>query len=263
MIQGYNGLAVTDSKSQVIVAAHAYGTVAEGQFFPEMLERTDGSMRAVKGKKNPLAGAVILGDNAYFSEDNLYAAKAKALEAVIPDEQYRNRDDELKEGARRKGKELFDARYFKHVQKGNYYKCPNGKKLVFKGKVTLNRNEGYKYQSSVSACAGCPFVARCLHTKKKQKKYRTLYIPVLKYEENLCQKMREKIDTPKYKKLYSKRLGIVEPVFANITYCKGINRFTLRGQEKVSVQWKLYCIVHNIGKCNMAANNAKKAKKAV
>ena len=64
--------------------------------------------------------------------------------------------------------------------------------------------------------------------------------------------MREKIDKPKYKKLYSNRLKIIEPVFANITYCKGITRFTLRGSEKVNIQWKLYCIVHNIGKCNGA-----------
>jgi hypothetical protein len=64
--------------------------------------------------------------------------------------------------------------------------------------------------------------------------------------------MREKIDTPKYKKLYSRRLAIIEPVFADITYCKGITRFTLKTQKKVMIQWLLYCIVHNIGKCNMA-----------
>jgi len=41
-------------------------------------------------------------------------------------------------------------------------------------------------------------------------------------------------------------------VFANITYCKGITRFTLRGRIKVNIQWKLYCIVHNMGKINRA-----------
>ena len=263
VIQGYNGLAVTDSKKQVIVAANAYGTVAEGQFFPEMLKRTERSMRAVKGEKNPLEGTVLLGDNAYFSESNLYTAKNKQMEAIIPDEQYRNRDEVLKEGERRKGKEKFDVRDFKYNEKGKCYVCANGKKLVFKSKVKLNRNEGYKYQSKASDCASCPYAAKCIHSNKKQKKYRTLYIPVLKYGENLCQKMRERIDTSKYKKLYSKRLGMVEPVFANITYCKGISRFTLRGQEKVSIQWKLYCIVHNIGKCNMAEKMGKRRNKAI
>jgi len=38
VIQGYDGLAVTDSKNQIIVAAGAYGSVAEGQYFGQMLE---------------------------------------------------------------------------------------------------------------------------------------------------------------------------------------------------------------------------------
>jgi hypothetical protein len=74
--------------------------------------------------------------------------------------------------------------------------------------------------------------------------------------------MRENIDKPKYRNLYSNRMRIIEPVFANITYNKGMARFMLRGQKKVSVQWQLYCIVHNIGKCNMAAKYKKKKKKA-
>ena len=258
VIQGYNGIAVADGKNQVIVAANAYGSVSEGQFFTEMLEQTERNMRTVKRKRKPLKGTVILGDTAYFSEDNLQAAKRKETEAVIPDEQYRNRDEQLKEGERREGKERFDARYFKHVKQGNYYVCPNGKKLIYRGKVKLNRNEGQKYQSKTVDCNGCPYAERCIHSNRKQRKQRTLYIPISKYKENLAQKMREKIDKPKYKRIYSRRMQIVEPVFADITYCKGITRFTLRGQRKVNTQWQLYCVVHNIGKCNMAERKKKK-----
>ena len=35
--------------------------------------------------------------------------------------------------------------------------------------------------------------------------------------------------------------------FANIQN-KGMRRFTLRGQKKVSAQWKLFTMVHNIEK---------------
>ena len=259
VIQGFNGLAVGDSKTQVIVAAHAYGTVSEGQYFTEMLEETERSMRMVKGEENPLEGTVMLGDTGYFSEENLQAANAKGVEAIIPDEQFRNRDEEMNEGERRKGKERLDARYFNYVEDGNYYICPNGKKLMHRGKTKLNRSEGNKYESKASDCKGCPYADECIHTKSSKKQYRTLYIPITTYEENLCQKMREKIDTPKCKKTYSNRLKIIEPVFANITYCKGMDRFTLRGEEKVTIQWKLYSIVHNIGKCNMAKKRKRKA----
>jgi transposase len=254
VIQGYNGIAVADSKSQVIVAANAYGTVAEGQFFPEMLEKTETNMRLLKGKEQPLKGVVMLGDNAYFSEDNLQAAKKKEVEAIIPDEQFRNRDEDLKDGKRRKDKERFDLRHFKYVEDGDYYICPNKKKLMFRSKVKLNRNEGNKYQSKASDCFGCPYVEKCLQSKKKEKRYRTLYVPISKYKENLSQKMRERIDKPKYKRLYSHRLGIIEPVFSNITYCKGMARFTLRSQRKVAIQWLLFCIVHNISKCSLTGS---------
>jgi transposase len=248
VIQGYNGIAVADGKNQIIVAAGAYGSVAEGPYFEEMLEKTERTMRAVKGE-NPLKGTVILGDTAYFSEDNLQAVKRKEAEAVIPDQQYRNRDEKLKDGERREGKERYDARYFKYEKEGNYYVCPNGKKLIFKGKAQLNRNEGNKYESKKNDCKGCAHIDKCIRRGKKQKEYRTLYIPISKYEENLSQQMREKIDTAKYRKIYSRRMRIIEPVFADITYCKGVTRFTMRTQAKVTIQWLLYCIMHNIGKC--------------
>jgi hypothetical protein len=60
--------------------------------------------------------------------------------------------------------------------------------------------------------------------------------------------MREKIDTPEGRKTYSKRIGIVDPVFGNIRSCKKMDRFTLRGKVKVNIQWKLCCLVHNIEK---------------
>jgi len=60
--------------------------------------------------------------------------------------------------------------------------------------------------------------------------------------------MAAKIDSDEGRRIYSQRLGIVEPVFANIRTHKVMNRFTLRGKIKVNIQWLLYCMVHNIGK---------------
>jgi hypothetical protein len=49
-------------------------------------------------------------------------------------------------------------------------------------------------------------------------------------------------------RLYSQRIATVEPVFANLRHHKRLNRFTLRGKAKVSTQWQLWCLVHNIEK---------------
>ncbi len=65
---------------------------------------------------------------------------------------------------------------------------------------------------------------------------------------NLIDEMKAKIDSELGKRIYARRLGIVEPVFANICVHKRMHRFTLRSKSKVDVQWRLFALVHNIGK---------------
>jgi hypothetical protein len=60
--------------------------------------------------------------------------------------------------------------------------------------------------------------------------------------------MKRRLDAPEGRARYGKRFGTVEPVFGNLRYNKGLDRFTLRGREKVDGQWKLFCLVHNIEK---------------
>jgi hypothetical protein len=66
--------------------------------------------------------------------------------------------------------------------------------------------------------------------------------------ETWTSRMKRKIDTDPGRRRYSRRLGIVEPVFANICDKRGLRRFSHRGKTKVNTQWLLYCMVHNIGK---------------
>jgi transposase len=249
VIQGYNGIAVADSENQVIVAAEVFGSVYEGEQFPHMLDEVEKNMAEITGKEEPLKGKTILADTGYFSEDNLQAAQGKEVEAIIPDPQFRMRDEVFTEGkyGEYHEKARFDSRDFKYNEKENSYTCPNGKTLKYRGETQLNSNRGDKYQASVKDCKTCLLREKCI--KSKTGKYRTLYIPIKEYEENLCKKMKDKIDDPKARKVYGKRMQIIEPVFADITYCKGMNRFTLRSKVKVNIQWLLYCIVHNLGKC--------------
>ena len=62
------------------------------------------------------------------------------------------------------------------------------------------------------------------------------------------ERIKRAIDSERGKQLYGRRFATVEPVFGNIRHNKGLNRFTLRGRQKVDGQWKLYCLVHNIEK---------------
>ncbi len=69
---------------------------------------------------------------------------------------------------------------------------------------------------------------------------RHLSVPIAVTPGNLIKEMAEKIDTEKGRDIYYQRIAIGEPVFANIKYGKGLNRFALKGKVKVNIQWILY-----------------------
>jgi hypothetical protein len=63
-----------------------------------------------------------------------------------------------------------------------------------------------------------------------------------------CHRMIEIVDSPAGRHGYAQRMVIVEPVLGNIKNSKKMNRFTLRGLQKATVQWLYYSLVHNIEK---------------
>jgi len=48
--------------------------------------------------------------------------------------------------------------------------------------------------------------------------------------------------------MITRRVATVEPKFGNQRGNKPLCRFSLRGQQKVDGQGKLYCLMHNIEK---------------
>lgn len=58
-------------------------------------------------------------------------------------------------------------------------------------------------------------------------------------------RMERKLRTKRGQEIYQKRACSVEPVFGQMEG-RGLNRFLLRGVEKVSMEWSLFCTTHNI-----------------
>jgi transposase len=65
-------------------------------------------------------------------------------------------------------------------------------------------------------------------------------------EASVKEKMHHKLRTAAGKALYAARKHIVEPVFGQIKGARGIRTFLLRGLEKVSAEWNLICLSHNL-----------------
>jgi IS5 family transposase len=62
------------------------------------------------------------------------------------------------------------------------------------------------------------------------------------------QKARELLSSEQGVKHRKQRAQDVEPVFANIKQNKGFRRFMLRGKEKVTAEFGLIAIAHNLMK---------------
>lgn len=261
VIQGYNANALVDEKHQIIIHAQAFGQGQDSENIAPMLEGAKTNLQDA-GWKEPLKDKVITADSSYFSIDNLQACEEYEVDAYIPDKGFRNRDPRLAEAWKYKRpagwmkkvykpkKGLFRSEDFKFDNQRGRLICPAGNAMYIRNR-NFKLKEGYKginYQAPKTACRNCGLRSKCLQNPKTES--RQVYVFYEKRGGSLTDDMKQKIDTVDGRKTYSKRLAIVEPVFANIRTQKRMDRFTLCGNIKINIQWKLYCLVHNIEKIN-------------
>jgi len=80
--------------------------------------------------------------------------------------------------------------------------------------------------------------------------------PAPSVEANVKEKMQHKLRSASGRALYAARKHVVEPVFGQIKSARGIRKFLLRGLEKVSAEWQLICLTHNLLKIWRRSNSA-------
>jgi transposase len=244
-IQGYNGMAMVDEKKQVVVYAEAFGTNGEGKHLSDMIEKTEDQLKEA-GLSENLEEKRFIADTNYFSEENCKYLEEKKIDGYIPDQFFRKRDPRFPEGnSHRERKGLYKQDKFIYDEDKNCYTCPGGKCLRYDSRKNSRGYIGRYYRARKEDCHYCHLRPQCL---QKNAGARSLFIIDIQKPRTYSEMMMRKIDTPYGRDMYSRRMGIVEPVFANIKTHKGLNRFTLRGKAKVNVQWLLFCCVHNIGK---------------
>jgi transposase len=259
VIQGYNANAMVDEKNQVIVHAEAFGKGEDGTHMEPMLKGTKEKLESI-GREDSLKETQISADTSYYSVKNLETCKEEEVDAYVPDPQFRKRDIRFAEAGRHR--RSVDKRHERYKSKKRWFTvddfhiddrtgkliCPAGHGLYIRNR-NFQTADGYKaiaYQAPKTACRDCQLRSKCL--RKPNTESRQVHVFYGKRPGSLTDEMKQKIDTPDGRRAYSKRLGIVEPVFGNIRSCKRMDRFTLRGRIKVNIQWLLYCLVHNIEK---------------
>lgn len=263
VIQGYNGVASVDSKHQIIVHAEAFGQVNEHDLLEPMIERTVENFSVISDPKD-IADTRLTADSGFHTEDNMKMLARKQIDGYVADNQMRKRDPRFadsggykerhrKERAAFEGRSgLFKVEDFTFPDGLSHCICPAGKRLYANGNnITIGKFKAHKFRGPKEACLPCKLRSQCLRNPENPKGTRQVAYFLGRTEKGkntFTEKMKRKIDSVVGRHFYNKRLGTVEPVFANICSTIGLNRFTLRGKPKVNNQWLMYCMVHNLKK---------------
>ncbi|MGI9570672.1 MAG: transposase, partial [Desulfobulbia bacterium] len=247
-VQGYNAQAIVDSKHQVIVHGQAIGKGPDNANLPPVIDGAKDNLESIGKPAEYFEDKILTADSSYHSITNLNKCNEEKIDAYIPDNKFRNRDERLasRVGYRPRSKK-FTFADFQYDRDKDQYICPNGKRLKRFAKPGLHKGKLLRrYISSEKDCRRCQLRAKCLRYTDAKRRYFTYYADAS--GENISQAMVKKIESQKGRRIYPQRIGIVEPVFANIRVHKRLDKFNLRSKIKVNIQWLLYCMVHNIEK---------------
>jgi len=227
-----------------------------------MIEGARENFETIGNKKDVFKGAKLTADSGFHTEANMKEVMAQGIDAYIADTGFRKRDprfsgvDRYKERFRKERAEYYGAadlyrphRDFTISEDKSHCICPAGKRLYRNGgNVVVKGQRAIKFHGRKTDCRVCELRERCLRHPDRTEARQVYFFQgsAESKPETFTHKMKRKIDSLRGRLIYNRRLGTAEPPFAHIRYALGLSRFTLRGRRKVDIQWKLYCMVHNL-----------------
>ena len=255
VIQGYNGVAATDGKHQVIVEAEAFGEGQEHDLLEPMVEGVRKNFQEIGKEEDVFQKAKLLADSGYHSEKNMEMLTIEGIDAYVADNRFRKRDprfadyEKYKDAARKdwaNGKpKLFRTEDFIFDQDMRHCICPAGRRLYRSGANA----KAHRFKGTQTTCVSCALRAKCIRNPEKTVIRQVAYFSGKTGSgPTFTDRMKRKIDSTIGRVIYGMRLAISEPPFSHITSALKLDRFTLRGKVKVNTQWNLFCIVHNMTK---------------
>ena len=211
------------------------------------------------------AHTVFTADAGYHSNENMQALQEAGIAAMVADGQMRKRDERLAGQERHRSKpdplhdktsgqerpvRLFRPGDFIVDEQTNSCICPAGQSMYSSGSCCkINGRVAHKFKGTKAACGSCELRAQCLRDPDRTEvRQVAIFVKGQPGAHVATELMKRAIDSARGRAIYSQRIATVEPVFANLGHNKRLDRFTLRGKEKVGTQWQLYCLVHNIEK---------------
>lgn len=184
----------------------------------------------------------LTADAGYGSEENYELLEDKAIKAFV---KFNTFDQEQGKSKKRKNPKPFerDSLYYNEAQ--DFYVCPMGQRMEKRGEKKVKTKSAYKQTYSCYSaknCNGCPLRSQCFKEKNNRTVERN---HKLEYHK---QKARELLTSKIGEIRRKQRSADVEPTFAQLKHNRNFKRFTLKGIEKVEIEFGLHALAHNLKK---------------
>lgn len=180
----------------------------------------------------------LVADAGYGSEENYSFLKDKKLGNYVKYPFFYRENKTLT-------KDKYRSERFVYNKSTDTFTCPERQILAYLHNTKSTSINGFESQNKVYQCASCshcPARSACVRSDG----HRTL-----RFNQNLDyfkQKARRNLLSPLGKKLRILRNIEFESVFGQIKRNMNFKQFHLRGHEKVSLEWGLISIAHNLKK---------------
>lgn len=200
----------------------------------ENLEQTFGKKIFKKIKE-------ITTDAGYGSEENYDYLEQKKLKAFV---KYNTFEKEQDQNYQKKHK-AFSKENLHYNQQEDYYVCPMGQKMHKTHQNQKTTAGGYTQTLShyqAKNCEGCSLRGQCFKAQGNRSIERNHNL------ERHKQRTRELLLSEIGIQRRKQRSADVEPVFAQLKHNNGFRRFSLKGLQKVELEFGLMALGHNLRK---------------
>jgi transposase len=198
---------------------------------PSMETKVVGAMLDQSKRVTGETVSEVLLDAGYFDDSVIAATLERDVSLICP---------EGKTPGTAKKSSAFHKSQFPYDPTTDQYRCPQGQVMILLRTLSATPGKRAYGLYGTTACEHCASRADCTKTKARQIRRHP--------EETLRDALRQVMEHPQARVIFSSRKAMVEPVFSHLREQQGLNRFRRKGLRQVKLEFALHILAHNLSR---------------
>jgi len=231
-------LLCVDSVAGLIVATEVSQAENDRKLLTPMLTEV------VHPEESTIMPGKVLADAGYWDPQELTKAVEDGYEVYVPSPSNAYPFSSLKK------KNKWEMSNFETGDSGVFGTCPGGQRIKARDKLRVysNKDKGGPYYifrlTKNQNCSKCKVHDQCWKISKNS---RIVVVTVSKVDHyQLTNGLEQHLMSSEGKKIYSRRMPLIERTFAEIKANLGFRRFLRRYKESVQMEWIMVCMAFNL-----------------